>query len=114
MLLYVAQFESQEGAVVEVRQAGGGRVCLMGDRLEATAERLNVGWPSTSWESSSSSPCVKAKVRRIHAGLYRCWSTEQRYRYVAVSGIPYISGSARKAWLTIDEYGRNSKAQGEE
>jgi hypothetical protein len=34
--------------------------------------------------------------------------------HAAVARIPYISGSARKAWFTINEKGRDTKAQGEE
>jgi hypothetical protein len=54
------------------------------------------------------------QIWRIHAGLYRHPLLNKDTAHAAVARIPYISGSARKAWFTIDEKGRNSKAQGEE
>lgn len=51
------------------------------------------------------------QIWRIRAGLYRHRLLNENTAHATMARIPYISGSARKAWFTIDEKGRNSKAQ---
>ena len=52
------------------------------------------------------------QIRRVRAGLYKHRLLNKDTAHAAVARIPYLSGSARKAWFTIDEKGRDSKAQG--